>query len=177
MAELLGDPLLDSGFGLRTLVGRPPRFSRLSYHGGTVWPHDTAIAIRGLAAEGHLAGRRRWPAGLFRAAEGFGHRLPELYGGDRRPTSTHPRPTRLPAGHRRWSAAAPLAALVAVTGIRVDAARGILSHPARTVTSLGAFRLRGLRVGREFFEVSVDEFGEVHVELAPGSALVVTSHD
>ncbi len=177
VAELLGGPLLDSGFGLRTLSADAPRFSRSSYHGGSVWPHDTAIVIRGLAAEGHLAAAGALSAGLIRAAEGFGHRLPELYGGDS--ATDVDAPTAYPAACRpqAWSAAAPLAALVAVTGIRVDAARGILSHPARTVTSLGAFRLRGLRVGREFFEVSVDEFGEVHVELAPGSALVVTSHD
>ena len=59
VVRLLADPRMDSGFGLRTLSSDSPRFSRLSYHGGTVWPHDTAIAVRGLAADGHLdqAGR------------------------------------------------------------------------------------------------------------------------
>ena len=44
---------LDSGYGLRTLTDRSPRFSPLSYHGGAVWPHDTAIAARGLLLAGH----------------------------------------------------------------------------------------------------------------------------
>ena len=56
---VLTAPDMASGFGLRTLSSSSPRYSRLSYHGGSVWPHDTAIAVRGLAVERDASRRRR----------------------------------------------------------------------------------------------------------------------
>ena len=135
VAELLADPRLDSGFGLRTLaVGLARAFYRLRYHGGTVWPHDTAIAVRGLAADGHRRrGRAGWPQGLLAAAEGVDYRLPELYGGDAaaEPYPSRP-PTPPPAARRpgrpphRWPPWWPSRAWC------VDAAAGVVTHPART---------------------------------------------
>ena len=166
---LLADPRLDSGFGLRTLASDSPRFSRLSYHGGTVWPHDTAIAVRGLAADGHRDEAARLARGLFVAAEGFDYRLPELYGGDA--AADVPLPSAYPAACRpqAWSAAAPLAALVAVTGVVVDAAAGVVAHPVRTSTALGAFSLRGLKVGEERLDVHVDADGAVRSSSSPAA--------
>ena len=166
VADLLADSRMDSGFGLRTLATDSPRFSRLSYHGGTVWPHDTAIAVRGLAAEGRFHQAARLAHGLFTAAEGFGHRLPELYGGDA--AGEVSRPSAYPAACRpqAWSAAAPLAALVAVSGVGVDAAAGVIRHPARTSAELSGFALRGLSVAGGRMDVAVDHDGRVHVEVA-----------
>jgi hypothetical protein len=163
VATLLADPRLASGFGLRTLSADSPRFSRLSYHGGSVWPHDTAIAVRGLAAEGRLEEAAGLTLGLFRAAEGVSFRLPELYGGDG--ADRVPYPTAYPAACRpqAWSAAAPLAALVALTGLEVDVPAGVLRHPATTTGALGAFSLRGLRAGGRPFDVHVDDDGRVSV--------------
>jgi glycogen debranching enzyme len=155
---------MGSGFGLRTLASDSPRYSRLSYHGGTVWPHDTTIAVRGLAAEGRRDQAGRLAHGLFRAAEGFGHRLPELYGGDS--AADLALPSAYPAACRPqgWAAAAPLAALIAVSGVRFDAAAGVVRHPERTSTALGAFTLRGLRAGDERLDVHVDRDGLVTVD-------------
>jgi glycogen debranching enzyme len=166
VADLLADPRLDSGFGLRTLASDSPRFSRLSYHGGTVWPHDTAIAVRGLAAEGRRDEAAALARGMFVAAEGFEHRLPELYGGDA--ATDVPLPSAYPAACRpqAWSAAAPIAALVAVSGVTADAAAGVVRHPGRTSTALGAFTLRGLQVGDQRFDVRVDADGRVDVDVA-----------
>ena len=168
VAEVLADPRMDSGFGLRTLAADSPRFSRLSYHGGTVWPHDTAIAVRGLAAEDRTDQAARLARGIFTAAEGVAHRLPELYGGDA--ATDVPLPSAYPAACRpqAWSAAAPLAALVAVSGVRADVPAGVLRHPVRTSTALGAFTLRDLRVGGRSCDVHVDHDGRVRVELEPG---------
>lgn len=173
VADLLVDPRLDSGFGLRTLDADSPRFSRLSYHGGAVWPHDTAIAARGLAAHGRFEEAATLTAGLLAAAEGFGYRLPELYAGDS--AAEAPFPAAYPAACRpqAWSAAAALTALVAVTGVVVDAPAGEIRHPERTSGRLGAFRLQGLRVGEEEIGVAVAADGTVVVTTAPGSRLRV----
>ncbi|CAI9405521.1 hypothetical protein HIDPHFAB_04401 [Nocardioides sp. T2.26MG-1] len=175
VAEVLEQPRLDSGFGLRTLASDSPRFSRLSYHGGTVWPHDTAIAVRGLAAEGRLDQAARLARGLFTAAEGFGHRLPELYGGDA--AADVPLPSAYPAACRpqAWSAAAPLAALVAASGLRVDVPAGTVLHPARVSAALGGYSLRGLRAGGRRLDVHVGHDGRVTVDLEGGELAIVQS--
>lgn len=174
VADLLADPRLDSGFGLRTLAADSPRFSRLSYHGGSVWPHDTAIAVRGLAAEGRREEAARLARGLFVAAEGFGYRLPELYGGDA--ASDVPLPSAYPAACRpqAWSAAAPLAVLVAVAGVRVDPTAREVRHPAFTSRALGPYTVRGLRAGQAAFDLHVHASGAVRVDLVtPGGWSVV----
>ncbi len=88
-----------------------------------------------------------------------------LYGGDS--AADLALPSAYPAACRPqgWAAAAPLAALVAVSGVRIDLAAGVVHHPARTSTALGAFTLRDLRVGEERLDVHVDHDGLVRVEL------------
>ena len=159
VVAVLTAPDMASGFGLRTLSSSSPRYSRLSYHGGSVWPHDTAIAVRGLALEGRVDEAAQLTAGLVAAAEGVAFRLPELYGGDA--ASDVPQPSAYPAACRpqAWSAAAPLACLAAVAGL--DVVDGALTHPPRTSTHLGPFTLDGLRVGQESFTVSVAPDGTV----------------
>ena len=55
VATVLAGPTMSSGYGLRTLALDSPAYDRLSYHCGSVWPHDTAIVVRGLVAEGFRA--------------------------------------------------------------------------------------------------------------------------
>ena len=112
VARRLAGPDMSSGFGLRTLTDRSPRYSVLSYHCGTVWPHDTAITALGLAKEGHLDTAWDLVHGLAAAGPGFDYRLPELYGGTRR-SAEHPSPIPYPTSCRpqAWAAAAPLVAL------------------------------------------------------------------
>jgi glycogen debranching enzyme len=164
--EVLAADDLSSGFGLRTLTARSPRYSRLSYHGGTVWPHDTAVAVRGLAREGRVAEAAALTAGIVRAAESVAYRLPELYGGDAAVDVAFP--TSYPASCRpqAWAAAAPLACLVAATGLAVDVPAGAVSHPPTTSPVLGPFTVRGVRAGDRTLTVSVDEAGLVGVDTA-----------
>ena len=164
VVTVLSAPAMASGFGLRTLSSSSPRYSRLSYHGGSVWPHDTAIAVRGLAVEGRLDEAARLTAGIVAASDGVAFRLPELYGGDA--ASDVPQPSAYPAACRpqAWSAAAPLACLAAVAGL--DVADGSLTHPPRTSTHLGPFTLDGVRVGDASFTVSVAPDGTVTSDAA-----------
>ncbi|WP_214104160.1 glycogen debranching N-terminal domain-containing protein [Acrocarpospora catenulata] len=85
VAARLAAPDLNCGYGLRTLSSASKAFNPLSYHCGSVWPHDTAIAVLGLAAEGYHDIAHTLAEGLVTAAEQFDWRLPELYAG----TSAH----------------------------------------------------------------------------------------
>ena len=92
---------LDSGLGLRTMSDTAGGYSPLSYHCGTVWPHDTAIVIAGLDRSGHADLADGLAEGLLRASLAFDRRLPELWSGEGRPVP-YPAACRPQA----WSAAA-----------------------------------------------------------------------
>jgi hypothetical protein len=92
---------LDSGLGLRTMSDRDGGYNPLSYHCGTVWPHDTAIVIAGLVRSGHADLADGLAEGLLRASVAFDRRLPELWSGEGRPVP-YPAACRPQA----WSAAA-----------------------------------------------------------------------
>ncbi|QDY89328.1 amylo-alpha-1,6-glucosidase [Arthrobacter sp. UKPF54-2] len=81
VADRLLGPELFSGYGLHTLSRRAAGFWPFSYHCGSVWSHDTAVAVRGLLGEGFTAEARALAEGLLAASGAFGHRLPELFAG------------------------------------------------------------------------------------------------
>jgi glycogen debranching enzyme len=114
VARRLMSPELASGFGLRTMSTDSAGYWPLSYHGGSVWTHDTAIAIAGLMAEGFADEARELSEGLLRAAVAFDYRMPELHSGDA--LSDNPAPAPYPAACRpqAWSAAAAVTVLAAL---------------------------------------------------------------
>lgn len=149
VARQLAGPGLDSGWGLRTYAAGEPGYNPLGYHTGTVWPHDTAIAVAGLRRAGfddeaiHLSGE------LFDAARAFpGARLPELFCGFGRQELGPPVPYPAACAPQAWAAAAPLAILRALLGIRPRAAehRLDLERP-RLPAGVTSLRLSGLRIG------------------------------
>jgi glycogen debranching enzyme len=118
IAALLVGPSMSSGFGLRTLSTGADGYWPLSYHGGSVWTHDTAIAISGLVRSGHLDEARVLSDGLLAAAERFSFRMPELHSGDSRADFSAPTPYPAACRPQAWSAAAAFAVLAAVEPAR-----------------------------------------------------------
>ncbi|MER6674740.1 glycogen debranching N-terminal domain-containing protein [Streptomyces sp. NPDC000983] len=118
--ELVGRRLLEpdffSGWGVRTLAAGQPAYHPLSYHRGSVWPHDNALITLGLARYGLHDEARTVAHALVEAATATGHRLPEVLAGYGR--DTHPEPVPYPHACVRESrsATAPLALLTAVGG-------------------------------------------------------------
>ena len=117
---------MDSGWGLRTLSSTSPRFNPLSYHGGSVWPHDSAIAIDGLALVGAGSTARHLLHGLVAAGDHLGFRLPELFGGEQRTEGSRPLPYPSACSPQAWAAGAALLALRAVVGLEPDVPAGVL---------------------------------------------------
>ncbi|MGN6743958.1 MAG: glycogen debranching N-terminal domain-containing protein [Amnibacterium sp.] len=113
VAALLVDPRLDSGYGLRTMATDSGGYWPLSYHCGSVWAHDTAIAVHGLIRAGFGEEAAVLARGLVAAAAAFDFRMPELYGGD--PASAGA-PVPYPAACRpqAWSATAAVVARAAL---------------------------------------------------------------
>ena len=141
----------------------------LSYHGGSVWAHDTAIAISGLARDGFREEAGSLASGLLAAATGFGYRMPELHSGD--PASSTSVPIPYPAACRpqAWSAAAAVSVLSSILGLVPSAPDGTLHvSPAPTV---GALSVSGLRLGAADVSLEVNADGEVVA--ASGAAIDV----
>ncbi|ERK73611.1 hypothetical protein N136_00027, partial [Leifsonia aquatica ATCC 14665] len=106
IARRLASPELSSGYGLRTMSSAAGGYWPLSYHGGSVWAHDTAIVITGLAREGFAAEAEQLSDGLLAAADGFGYRMPELHSGDSTEQTAAPIPYPAACRPQAWSAAA-----------------------------------------------------------------------
>ena len=102
VAARLGSPELDSGYGLRTMSTDSSGYWPLGYHTGSVWAHDTAVAIAGLRADGFDEVAASLTEGIMRAAVGFDYRVPELHSGDSEMLVPYPAACRPQA----WSAAA-----------------------------------------------------------------------
>ena len=161
---------LDSGFGLRTMSAREAGYNPLSYHCGSVWPHDTAIAIAGLAASpgsDAAAATRSLINGLLAAAPAFAGRLPELYGGQ--PARTEGRPVPYPSSCRpqAWSAAASMVIVAAILGLAADVPAALLRIRPMRPSPVGELTIHGLRVAGEPLDVHLTAGGDVEVIAAP----------
>src|SRR5579875_131308 len=111
VAERLLSPELFSGWGVRTLATSMGGYNPISYHCGSVWPHDTAIVAAGLARYGLQEQALQLVGALFDAAMEMGGRLPELFSGLDR--SELPAPVAYPTScsPQAWAAASPLLCL------------------------------------------------------------------
>lgn len=153
IADRLVHPTLSSGFGLRTMGTNTGGYSPLSYHCGSVWPHDTAIAIGGLVDEGFTEHAAVLTEGLLAAGFAFNGRLPELYGGFDSIEMPHPVPYPASCRPQAWSAAAAVVLLRSQLGLAVDVPAGIiLAAPARDA---GALQVDGLQVAGHVFGLAV----------------------
>ena len=106
-ADQLCGPAMFTGWGIRTLASSMGRYNPVSYHNGSVWPHDTAICVAGLARYGFLEQAKAVTVGLFQAAESFGGRLPELFCGFDRAAFPVPVPYPASCSPQAWASATP----------------------------------------------------------------------
>jgi glycogen debranching enzyme len=114
--HLMG-PRLFSGWGVRTLADGEGRYNPVGYHVGTVWPFDNSIIAWGLRRYGYADEAARIAAGILDAAEFFGGRLPEAFGGYDRATTRYPVRYPTAASPQAWSAGAPLLLLRTMLGL------------------------------------------------------------
>lgn len=116
LMERLLEPDMFTGFGIRTLSTDNPAYNPLSYHCGSVWPHDTAIVAAGYARYGNAEGARVIAEALLGAAEPTG-RLPELFAGFDRDAQPAPVPYASSCSPQAWAAGAPFLLTRALLGL------------------------------------------------------------
>lgn len=119
-------PELRTAWGIRTLGSSATAYNPLGYHVGAVWPHDTAIGVAGLRRYGQDEAALEVADGLLSAAEGFGWRLPELYGGFDADEVPSPVPYPTACSPQAWAASVPLLLLRTVLGLEPDVPAGVV---------------------------------------------------
>ncbi|WP_142058672.1 glycogen debranching N-terminal domain-containing protein [Pseudarthrobacter sp. B4EP4b] len=108
VVENLMSPQMFTGWGIRTLGSDMGAYNPVSYHNGSVWPHDSALVATGLMRYGFVEEARRVASGLIDAAEHFDGRLPELFCGFDRGEFAGPVPYPTACSPQAWAAAAPV---------------------------------------------------------------------
>ncbi|HKB02836.1 MAG TPA: amylo-alpha-1,6-glucosidase [Gemmataceae bacterium] len=150
-----------SGWGVRTVSKGEVRYNPMSYHNGSVWPHDNALFGAGLARYGLKAEALRVLTGLFDASLAMDlHRMPELFCGFPRRPGEGPTLYPVACSPQAWAAGAVFQLLQATLGLHIDAAAGRVSfdHPLLP-EFLKEVRIRGLRVGDGSLEVRLERHG------------------
>jgi glycogen debranching enzyme len=162
LAETLMTPEMFSGWGIRTLASDAPRFNPMSYHNGSVWPHDNALIALGLGRYGFKRAAASIFGGLFAAA---GHmdlmRLPELFCGFPRRRGIAPTLYPVACQPQAWAGAAPFALLEACLGIVCDhSRREIRFHNPFLPRFLEEIRIRSLGVEAASADLRLRRSGE-----------------
>ncbi len=149
VAHVLTDRDGFSGWGVRTLARSEPRYNPMSYHNGSVWPHDNAIIAFGLARYGMKDEVLQILRGLFESSSYFEQRrLPELFCGFVRRRSKGPTIYPVACAPQAWASAAPFAMLQACLGLEFDyQADEIIFNAPRLPEFLDQVCIRGLTLG------------------------------
>ena len=148
IARKLMAPTCFSGWGVRTLSNNSIRFNPMSYHNGTVWPHDNAIIAYGLSRCGLKGQANQIFQGIFDAALQFDlQRLPELFCGFAREEGYGPVPYPVACSPQAWAAGAASLLLQSSLGIEVDGVHGrIIFHRPTLPVFLCEVRITGLPI-------------------------------
>ncbi|HEX3103783.1 MAG TPA: amylo-alpha-1,6-glucosidase [Terriglobales bacterium] len=161
-AETLLQADFFSGWGIRTLATKEARYNPLSYHNGSVWPHDNALIASGFGRYGfrNLAGKIML-ALLDVSSVMELHRLPELFCGLERRIGEGPTLYPVACSPQAWAAAAPFLLIQSCLGLRIEGARNrvVFERPCLP-EGIPQLSIRGLSVGA----ASVDLFFERQAE-------------
>jgi glycogen debranching enzyme len=159
VARLLRSPELFSGWGVRTLATSMEAYNPMSYHCGSVWPHDTAITVAGLARYGFTREAAEIGLALLEAAEDQDGRLPELFTGLARDDVARPVAYPTSCSPQAWASAAPLLVLRSLLRLEPDASSGSVTVAPVALTGVSELVLDEVPVaGRR---VCVTATGEV----------------
>ncbi len=155
IARHLMAPTSFNGWGVRTLDERENRYNPMSYHNGSIWPHDNAVIGMGLARYGHRSEALQILTGLFETASAVPmFRLPELFCGFPRREEEGPTFYPVACSPQAWASASVFGLLEAVTGMSIEREQGSSRVQVRLRNpclpkGLNLLDINGLRLGEE----------------------------
>ncbi len=178
VAAGLMQPDFFTGWGIRTVAKGEARYNPMSYHDGSIWPHDNALIALGLARYGLKHSVEQVFKALFDAATYMDlRRLPELFCGFRREKGRGPTLYPVACAPQAWASATPFTLLEAALGLEFDARHGeIRLHNPRLPAFLNEVVLRDLRLGTSSADLRVRRHGDdVSLEVMRTRGLIQVS--
>lgn len=159
---LLGKEMF-SGWGIRTIGTSEPRYNPMSYHNGSIWPHDNAMIALGLAQYGYKDSALKLFAAMFDTSVYADlHRLPELFCGFRRQREDNPIQYPVACAPQAWAAGSIFMLLQSCLGMTVNGIerRVNFTHPALPEW-LQKLRIKNLRVGKSTVDLELHRLSQV----------------
>ncbi|MEU2347949.1 glycogen debranching N-terminal domain-containing protein [Modestobacter sp. NPDC049651] len=171
VAEHLLSPAMFSGWGVRTLSSAMGAYDPVSYHNGSVWPHDNAFIVAGLMRYGFVAQAQRVAEALLEAAEHFGGRLPELFCGFDRGEFREPVPYPTSCSPQAWASATPVQLVRTLLRFDPDLPREELRVDPVLPAAFTPLRVEGVALGAGRVTVEVTGAGTVVEDVPSGVEL------
>jgi glycogen debranching enzyme len=161
VAATLMDDRSFAGWGIRTVASGEARYNPLSYHNGSIWPHDNAIVAAGLARYGATHEAERVMTAMLDLSQNVDlHRLPELICGFHRRTDERPTLYPVACAPQAWAAGAVYMLLQACLGLRIDAiARRVTFTRPALPPSVDWMELQQLRIGGSTVDLRLQRHG------------------
>ena len=180
-ARMVGDRLTREdmlcGWGIRTLSSTEPSFNPMSYHNGSVWPHDNSLIVAGLKRYHMDQQALRVAQELLDAAVRFPlYRLPELYCGFARDRRYHSMPAQYPVScsPQAWAAGSIFLIFQALLGLRVDAESDRVLLRPTLPRGVNELRVRNLRVGEHRVDFAVRRInGSLSVDVTQAAPIAI----
>jgi glycogen debranching enzyme len=167
VAEGLLGPRFFSGWGIRTVARGEARYNPMSYHNGSIWPHDNALIALGFARYGLNRAVSQVAKGLFECATYMDlRRLPELFCGFQRERRRGPTLYPVACAPQAWASATPFSLIQAALGLEFEPEKGEirLRNPCLPAF-LDEIVIRNLRLGNTVSDLKVRRYGtQVSVE-------------
>jgi glycogen debranching enzyme len=157
VATLMSDASF-SGWGIRTVAAGEALYNPISYHNGSIWPHDNAIVALGMARYGHPEAAAQLLAGLFEASRYFDlARVPELFCGFTRQPGAGATRYPVACSPQAWAAGSVFMLLQAALGLEIDApGHQVRFRHSHLPELLETVYVRGLRVGNASLDLAIE---------------------
>ncbi|MGH2795920.1 MAG: amylo-alpha-1,6-glucosidase, partial [Actinomycetota bacterium] len=155
-------PDMFSGWGIRTMSKSAVAYNPMSYHNGSVWPHDNALIAAGLKRYGFHKQTNRIATAIFETANHSDYmRLPELFCGFTRRTPNRPVSYPVACSPQAWAAGSPFLLLQAMLGLSAQAHNNLLTINSPVLPPwLNTVELKNLRVGDSVLHLVFRREGE-----------------
>lgn len=161
VAQLMS-PQSFSGWGVRTLATSMASFNPISYHNGSVWPHDNALLLAGLMRYGKLDAAHTLASALIEASDAFGGRLPELFTGFAREQLSSPVPYPTSCAPQAWAAATPLGIVAELLQLTPERSTGRITGANALPEAWGEVRISGLSAGEASCDIASQDLQQAN---------------
>lgn len=169
VTEKLVSPKMFSGYGIRTMGEGETGYNPMSYHDGSVWPHDNSLIFLGMSRTGYQKEAAKIIDGLIEASQGFEYdRLPELFCGYEK-TVGHPIPYPVACSPQAWAAGTPFLMIQALLGLKVDSLEKKISIQPHFLKGMTTLHLGQAAIGEGTLSFKVSLSGDYQLEIEQNS--------